>query len=208
LSIKQGLLALLTERPRYGYQLRQDFERRTGGTWPLNIGQVYATLNRLERDGLVAELEHHLDGAVVYGATEAGMAEVAAWWSTPVARDVPSREELTIKIALAVTLPGVDVAAVVQRQRVESLRSLQRFTRLKVDGADEADLAWMLVIENLIFATEAEIRWLDHVERALRPAGAPRARRAAGSASTPASGERDEQPGPAAAAGPTPEGVR
>ena len=56
----------------YGYQLRQEFEARTGGTWPLNIGQVYTTLNRLQRDGLVVEAGVRSDGSTVYGLTDAG----------------------------------------------------------------------------------------------------------------------------------------
>ncbi len=55
MSIKYGLLALLRDRPGYGYQLRAEFEEATGSTWPVNIGQVYTTLTRLERDGLVAK---------------------------------------------------------------------------------------------------------------------------------------------------------
>jgi DNA-binding PadR family transcriptional regulator len=54
MSIRHGLLALLEEGPRYGYQLKSEFESRTGSTWPLNVGQVYTTLGRLERDGLVS----------------------------------------------------------------------------------------------------------------------------------------------------------
>ncbi|MDH4147522.1 MAG: PadR family transcriptional regulator, partial [Acidimicrobiia bacterium] len=53
MSIRHGLLALLSEGPKYGAQLRTEFEERTGATWPLNVGQVYTTLSRLERDGLV-----------------------------------------------------------------------------------------------------------------------------------------------------------
>ena len=53
MSIRHGLLALLAQEPMYGAQLRSEFESRTGGTWPLNVGQVYTTLSRLERDGLV-----------------------------------------------------------------------------------------------------------------------------------------------------------
>ena len=53
MSVKQALLALLEQGPMYGYQLRSEFEERTGATWPLNVGQVYTTLARLERDRLV-----------------------------------------------------------------------------------------------------------------------------------------------------------
>jgi hypothetical protein len=62
MSIRHGLLALLESGSRYGYELRASFESSTGATWPLNIGQVYTTLSRLERDGLV--LGERLDQAV------------------------------------------------------------------------------------------------------------------------------------------------
>jgi DNA-binding PadR family transcriptional regulator len=166
-SIRQGLLALLDERQMHGYQLRQEFEARTGGTWPVNIGQVYTTLNRLQRDDLVMETDHREDGSVLYALTDAGRAEVALWWVTPVQRGTPSRDELAIKLALAVSAGGVDVTAVVQQQRTESMRALQEYTRLKArvpDPADADDLAWLLVLDSLIFATEAEVRWLDHAE--------------------------------------------
>lgn len=182
MSIRQGLLALLQGRQMYGYQLRQEFEARTGGTWPVNIGQVYTTLNRLQRDGLVVETDRREDGSVLYALTEAGRAEVALWWVTPVRRGTPSRDELAIKLALAVVADDVDVAAVVQRQRTESMRALQEYTRLKARIADPPgaeDLAWLLVLDNLIFTAEAEIRWLDHAEQRIavsRPAGGRRPR--------------------------------
>ncbi|KGN37890.1 PadR family transcriptional regulator [Knoellia subterranea] len=195
MSVKQGLMALLAQAPMYGAQLRSEFEERTGGTWPLNVGQVYTTLARLERDGLVEPVgEPDAEGRISYRLTDAGKAEVGTWWSTPVDRDNTPRDELTIKLALAVTVPGVDVQAVAQTQRTATLRQLHDLTRLKQDvlrkqraaesGAapseapaanegDEAgrdgnhDLAWLLVLENLIFTAEAEVRWLDHVETRL-----------------------------------------
>ena len=158
MSVRNALLALLEEGPRYGYQLRAEFEDRTGGTWPLNVGQVYTTLNRLERDGLV-------EGRVRYAITAAGRAELGSWFGSPVtARDRP-RDELAIKLALAVTVPGVDVAAVVQRQRAATITHLQDLTRLKASG--DRDLSWSLVVEAMRFQAEAEIRWLDHCETAL-----------------------------------------
>lgn len=185
MSVKQGLMALLAEQPMYGAQLRSEFEERTGGTWPLNVGQVYTTLARLERDGLV-EPEGVADdeGRISYSLTDAGRAEVGSWWKTPVDRDNTPRDELTIKLALAVTVPGIDVQAVAQTQRTATLRHLHDLTRLKQDvlrrqreaeksasvrDVDDArrDLAWLLVLENLIFAAEAEVRWLDHVETTL-----------------------------------------
>ncbi|WP_435746209.1 PadR family transcriptional regulator [Nocardioides sp. SYSU DS0663] len=175
MSVKQALLALLEQGPMYGYQLRSEFEQRTGATWPLNVGQVYTTLTRLERDGLVEGAGEDGEGHVVYRITDPGREEVAAWFTTPVARTQPPRDELAIKLALAVTVPGVDVGAVIQQQRSATMTALQDYTRLKRTGraarpAEPADLAWSLVLDSLVFDAEAEVRWLDHCEARLRRA--------------------------------------
>ncbi|MCZ3385588.1 MAG: PadR family transcriptional regulator [Actinomycetia bacterium] len=173
MSIKHGLLALLSEGPKYGYQLRAEFEERTGVTWPLNVGQVYTTLGRLERDSLVVPLETDNEGRHRYSITDEGRAEVAVWFAAPVPRDSAPRDELAIKLAIALTVPGVDVTAMVQTQRSETMRTLQNYTRLK-SHADDAELAWMLALDALLFQAEAELRWLDHcgerLARAIRPA--------------------------------------
>ena len=177
MSVRLSLLALLTEGDRYGYQLRQEFEQRTGGTWPINIGQIYTTLSRLQRDGLVVEAGRQDDGSVVYSLTDQGRREAEQWWQTPVDRSAPSREELAIKLALAVSSPGVDVADVVQRQRTESLRALLAYTGLKRHlpvFPQGTDLARLLVLDSLIFAAEAEVRWLDHTEQMLAAASTSR----------------------------------
>jgi len=135
MAIRLGLLALLDEGPAYGYQLKATFEERTGGTWPLNIGQGSTTLARAERDGLVAQLEVGDDGRVVYEITDAGRHEVGDWFASPVRRDAPARDELTIKLAVAVTAPWVDVASIVQTQRSGTMRTLHALTRLKIDAA-------------------------------------------------------------------------
>jgi len=102
MSIRNGLLALLEGGPMYGYQLRTEFESRTGGAWPLNIGQVYTTLQRLERDRLVVPTTESADpseGHRSYTLTDAGHAEVEGWFRTPVDRAAPPRDELAIKLA-------------------------------------------------------------------------------------------------------------
>ncbi|MGW7682391.1 helix-turn-helix transcriptional regulator [Kribbella sp. NPDC054772] len=175
MSIKHGLLALLQDEPKYGYQLRGEFEAATGATWPLNIGQVYTTLTRLERDGLVRAASTEGDGRSMYEITDAGRTELAKWFETPVTRESRPRDELAIKLALALAVPGVDVSAVVQRQRMSTMQSLQELTRLKRNSTD-GEISWQLVIESMIFGAEAEIRWLDHCESMLlRHRGKPRA---------------------------------
>ena len=175
MSVRQALLALLEDGPMYGYQIRTEFERRTGSIWPLNVGQVYTTLTRLERDGLVLGSGADAEGHVFYRVTEAGHDEVAEWFTTPVSRGRPTRDELAIKLALAVTVPDVDVASVIQKQRAATMTALQDYTRLKRNGRaatpqDPADLAWSLLLDSLVFAAEAEVRWLDHCEARLRRA--------------------------------------
>ena len=175
MSVKLALLALLEQGPMYGYQLRSEFEERTGATWPLNVGQVYTTLSRLERDGLVEGTGADDEGHVIYCVTDQGRAEVLTWFTTPVPRTQPPRDELAIKLALAVTVGGVDIAAVIQQQRMATISALQDYTRLKRSGraavpAAPSDLAWSLVLDSLVFDAEAEIRWLDHCEARLRRA--------------------------------------
>jgi DNA-binding PadR family transcriptional regulator len=172
-SVRHGLLALLAEGPSYGYQLRTRLEARTGGTWPLNIGQVYTTLSRLERDGLVAATEE--DGQSTYRITDAGRAAVTDWFAGPVERSAPARDELAIKLALAVGSPTADVRRVVQVQRSATMRAMQELTRLKARADADADLAWTLVLDALVFQAEAEVRWLDHCEARVSraPASSP-----------------------------------
>lgn len=140
MSVRQSLLAILDQGPCYGYQLRAEFDRRTGSTWPLNVGQIYNTLERLERDGLVAKGEVDAAGHVYYQITDAGRDDVRAWLAAPVERATGTRDELTIKLALAATLPGADVAAIVHDQRVASRAALERL-RKEQDAAPAAETA-------------------------------------------------------------------
>lgn len=170
MSVRQSLLAILDQAPCYGYQLRAEFDRRTGSTWPLNVGQIYNTLERLERDGLVEKGDTDEQGHVYWQITAAGSAEVTSWLASPVERSGGTRDELAIKLAVAATLPGIDVTSVIQTQRRASLAQLQALNRAKYAGANPdgaEELAWSLVVDSMIFAAEAEVRWLDHTEQRL-----------------------------------------
>lgn len=176
MSIRYALLTLLAQRPMYGYQLRVEFESSTGTTWPLNVGQVYTTLSRLERDGLVeVSAEDGEEAQRVYAITEPGRDEVADWFATPIRHQSPPRDELAIKLAFAVRTPGVDVREVIQAQRAATLRALQDYTRARETARE--DLSWLLVADSLIFVAEAEVRWLDHCETRLARAAETAAER-------------------------------
>ena len=134
MSVRHALLALLSEGPKYGLQLRQEFESRTGEVWPLNVGQVYTTLQRLERDGLVESDDSDEDGPQKgFHITREGADELAQWLRTPPDFSSPPRDELVIKVLVALGLPGVDVHEVVQVHRRYLVELMQQWTRLKED---------------------------------------------------------------------------
>ncbi len=147
MSVRHALLALLSEGPKYGLQLREEFEARTGEVWPLNVGQVYTTLQRLERDGLV-ESDDDADTGPQKGfrITADGAEELAGWLRTPPDLASPPRDELVIKVLIAVRLPGVDVHEVIQSHRRYLVELMQQWTRLKEDEGD-LDLGLALVVD-------------------------------------------------------------
>lgn len=178
MTVRLGLLALLDAGPKYGYQLHTSFKERTGDTWPLNIGQIYTTLARLERDGLVEPAGDDGDGHQIYALTDEGRGELERWFATPVARADRPRDELAIKLAVALSVSDVDVREVLQTQRTATLRDLQELTRQKRLLGDD-DLASALALDSLIYQAEAEARWLDSCEERLltRPSTTKGARR-------------------------------
>jgi DNA-binding PadR family transcriptional regulator len=170
------LLALLSEGPKYGLQLRQEFEERTGEVWPLNVGQVYTTLQRLERDGLVESDDAAVDGPQKgFRITTAGEAALAEWLRTPSESDAPPRDELVIKVLVALGVAGVDVREVVQVHRRHLVEVMQQYTRLKRDLADH-ELSLALVVDAELFRLDGVVRWLEAVEARLGqlPGEAPR----------------------------------
>src|SRR6185369_11624206 len=164
MSVRFGLLALLADGPKYGYQVHTEFEARTGGTWTVNVGQAYTTLERLERDGLIAAEGANAEGRMLYAITDAGREALDGWFNTPVSGADRPRNELAIKLLMAATTPGVDVAAVVQRQRTETLRQMRDCSTLRRDAEEADDLAGVLLLDSMLFGLEGEVRWLDHVE--------------------------------------------
>jgi len=170
MSVRHALLGLLSEGPKYGHQLRQEFEERTGDVWPLNVGQVYTTLQRLERDGLV-ETEGPADETPqrTYRITSAGAAELESWFRTPPDLTSPPRDELVIKVLMAVSLPDVDVDEILQVHRRYLVELMQQWTRLKEDEA-EFDLSLALVVDAELLRLDSVVRWLDAAAGRLRRA--------------------------------------
>jgi DNA-binding PadR family transcriptional regulator len=167
MSVRHALLALLREGPKYGLQLRQEFEERTGEVWPLNVGQVYTTLQRLERDGLVDANEEGNGPQRTFSLTKAGATELETWLRTPPDMAAPPRDELVIKVLIALHLPEVDVAGLLQVHRRQLVELMQEYTRLKDDASDD-ELGLLLVTDAEIYRIDSLIRWLDSVEGRLK----------------------------------------
>ncbi len=168
MSVRHALLALLSEGPKYGLQLRQEFEERTGDVWPLNVGQVYTTLGRLERDGLVeSEGSGEDERQKGFRITPEGEGELSKWLCTPPDLTAPPRDELVIKVLLALQVPGVEVHDIIQVHRRYLVELMQQWTRLKEDEA-RFDLSLALVVDAELFRLDSVIRWLDAADGRLK----------------------------------------
>ena len=189
MSVRHALLALLSEGPKYGLRLQQEFEERTGEVWPLNVGQVYITLQRLERAGLVeSDGEDTAGPQKRYVITQAGGAELEDWLRTPVGDIPPPRDELVIKVLISLRVPGADVHDIVQVHRRHVIELMQRYWHLKAQAAED-DVGRALVADAQLFRLEAIVRWLDATDTRLKlypPPPGPASPPADAAASAPA----------------------
>lgn len=189
MAVREALLALLADGPKHGYQLKHDFESATGAAWPLNVGQVYTTLQRLERDELVAP-DPTADGAgaeagedgpdgggepgeggagrLPYRLTAAGRQELERWLLTPSPAPLANRDETAMRVLLALATRAGAVAPLLREQRRTATETLQTLTAMKAEP--DQSLAWQLQLDRMIFLAEAELRWLDRTEDRLAAA--------------------------------------
>lgn len=166
MSVRRSLLAILDQGPCYGYQLRAEYARRTGAA--LNVGQIYTTLDRLERDGMVEKRGTDDRGHTYWGITADGREEARRWFAEP---EAPAgRDEQAFKVALAATLPGVDVAGLIAAERFAAEARLARLDGERVDVAD-VPAAILRAAERARAA--AEMAWLDAAAVLLSDAPTP-----------------------------------
>lgn len=170
MAVREGLLVLLLDGDRYGYQLKTEWEAATGGAWTINVGQIYSTLDRLVRDGLIEVTEPPTDDGVqkLYRLTATGRAELHDWWSqTPATGPLP-RDGLVVKILLAVRTGPDHALEVVTRHRTALTQTLQNARRAMRARPGETPsaiaLAQTLVDDAVITRTESDLRWLDQCE--------------------------------------------
>jgi DNA-binding PadR family transcriptional regulator len=173
MGIKEGLLAILSHEDAHGYQLKQELEAATGETWHINIGQIYTTLQRLERDGLVDTSDTDEQGRIRYTITPAGRSALGDWMTSPVELAAAGRDEISLKILLAMDLGVGEARRVIEVQRGATMAVLQDYTALKV-AEESPDFPWLLHLDRLVFSAEAELRWLELVESRLETIGTDR----------------------------------
>jgi DNA-binding PadR family transcriptional regulator len=158
------LLALLANGPAHGYELKLAMEQRFGAVLPpLNAGQVYTTLSRLERDGLVdddAVAQNGRPNKRVYRLTEKGKVELSGWVadSTPQTR---LKDDFFIKLVLARAAGIADPLELIARQRTAYLQALRDLD----DVAAQADETAALLVEGAALHLEADLKWLDLCEQ-------------------------------------------
>jgi DNA-binding PadR family transcriptional regulator len=190
MATPDALLALLVPGPRHGYDLKRTHDTWYAGLKPLAYGQVYSTLSRLQRDGLVGVAHTESDGGperVVYELTPAGRARLDAWLAEP-AEPGGAAEELIRKTLAAYHL-GADVAALVARQRATHLRRLRA-----LDDPATADgvVGPAVLADHARLHLDADLRWLDLAAERMRAHPRPPAR-LDGPALTDSRANRDEQ---------------
>jgi DNA-binding PadR family transcriptional regulator len=165
--MRYALLALLAEGSTYGYELKQAFERLFRPVWPpINVGQIYTTLGRLERDGLVTSREieqSRRPDKRVYELTDEGQAALANWMAAPV-EGAHLKDEFFMKLVLA-SLAGTDPMQLLDRQRNKYLQSLRDLDTLALET--EAESPAQLLIEGAILHLQADLKWLDRCEERL-----------------------------------------
>ena len=167
MSVRHTLLALLSEAPKYGPQLREELGARTGGIRPFDAGRVNGALARLERDGLVESGSSQAAGPQKgFRITADGAAELAAWLGTPPDFASPPDDQMTAKVLAALRVPGTDAHEVVQVHRRYLMELMQQWTRIKQDKADH-DLGLALRIDAELFRLDSVIQWLDAADRHL-----------------------------------------
>ena len=163
--MQHALLGFMETTPRHGYDLKRSYDQHFGEMRPLRYGQIYATLSRLERDGLVELAGTSIEqgpARKTYAITANGMTDLERWYRQPEPAQSPIESALFLKVTLAL-LSGRDAAEVIEAQRALHTARMRELTRSKSD-ADEHERA---LLDFALFHLEADLRWMDHTSQRL-----------------------------------------
>jgi DNA-binding PadR family transcriptional regulator len=159
MSVSHTLLGLLEDGPKHGYELKRQYDERFAAGRPLAFGQVYATLARLLRNGLVEVDAVETDGGPErkrYAITDLGVTDLDQWLGRPEPPEPHLQTALFAKVALAL-LSARPATAFLDVQRTAHLKRMRELTAIKASG----DLAAKLVADYALFHLEADLRWLE-----------------------------------------------
>jgi DNA-binding PadR family transcriptional regulator len=162
MSLRFGILGLLAEEPLHGYEVKARFEAMLGHTWEVNIGQVYSTLQRLERDNLVEPVGDRGDrGKLAYQLTAPGRQALDRWLSEPEAEPQQLHDELFVKLMLIRRLANGNLEGLIDRQRRVYLQRIRNLAKLERRARAEQRPDLLLLIKGAAIHTEADLKWLD-----------------------------------------------
>ena len=162
MSLKFGILGLLAEEPLHGYEVKHRFESLLGGTWEVNIGQIYTTLQRLERDGLVEPAADRGDrGKLPYHLTATGRRTLDDWLRQPEAEPQQLREEIYVKLLLASRLANGNLDRLLADQRRVYLQRLKDLAGLERQAREQGRDDLVLLMKGAVLHTEADLKWTD-----------------------------------------------
>jgi DNA-binding PadR family transcriptional regulator len=162
MSLRYGILGLLTQEPLHGYEIKSRFETLLGGAWEVNIGQVYSTLQRLEHDGLIEAVGERGDrGKLAYQVTAYGRRQLEQWLTEPETGPQSLRETLFVKLLLLRRLAKGHVDTLLTRQRRVYLQRLRDLAELERRAQQEGRNDVVLLIKGAVIHTEADIKWID-----------------------------------------------
>jgi len=163
MSVKHAILGLLYEKPRHGYEIKTGFEQMVHRQWPLNSGQVYTTLERLVRDGLVEPLGEDERDRKQYQITESGKQELRRWLLEPVQKSL-FKDEVFFKWLCARKMNFPELGAMVQNQKKKILETIMQLTHFQSQLDPEQHEDMLLLIEGGLLHLEADLKWLQNLE--------------------------------------------
>ncbi|MFD3455013.1 PadR family transcriptional regulator [Streptomyces sp. NPDC058691] len=163
------LMALLAKGPAHGYELKTELEKLFGAAYPQpNIGQIYVTLARLEKSGLIRGEDVTQSGRPnkrIYELTDAGREAVSAWFEEP-SSEPRVRDEFFMKLALAPATGMADQVSLINRQRRHYLNLMRAMSRLAA-GEDRDNRIAQLLIEGATLHLQADLDWLERCQEEL-----------------------------------------
>jgi PadR family transcriptional regulator AphA len=170
MSLKYALLGLLAEKPKYGYEIKQEFEGALGNVWSVSYGQLYPTLRRLsEMQWVTKETAPGKKAAEknIYSITPKGRRKLDEWLLRPLRSSYKVKDEFTLKFMFFDKLPRDKVLEYLKQQQKKTVMQKENFQRTLVSIKEELSFFLQAIIRKGIIHLEAENQWLEEVVNAL-----------------------------------------